>query len=276
MILAVRDGVFSTIQPQGLANIARRLNLSWQECAKQVGLSPFELMNQGNIDGIIDFVPGEEHKFDNFKRAVVTGIESIERSARAFVASNPYIVDYHRESLLRYLEPSSRAKKRESAGGPGSVGSPTEYSNVFGEAYRYLRYLRVRRRIKAASKQQYGRLTTRRKTVGDLQSRVERERNRIYFRWLLDPDRLVYDTSLNNAWKNYLRTKAVRNDERGTLLSLLRGAPRDNYVAARQALLATYVSYLYNHWKTESAGNLALLHQQLTNAEDSAYFITPR
>ena len=35
MILSLRDGVFSTIQPQGLASIARRLNLSWQECAKQ-------------------------------------------------------------------------------------------------------------------------------------------------------------------------------------------------------------------------------------------------
>ena len=43
MILSLSDGVFSTIQPRGLANIARRLNLSWQECAKYVGLSPFEL-----------------------------------------------------------------------------------------------------------------------------------------------------------------------------------------------------------------------------------------
>ncbi|MEQ8692234.1 MAG: carboxyl transferase domain-containing protein, partial [Pseudomonadales bacterium] len=32
MILSLRDAVFSTIQPNGLANIARRLNLSWQEC----------------------------------------------------------------------------------------------------------------------------------------------------------------------------------------------------------------------------------------------------
>ncbi|MYD44581.1 MAG: ATP-grasp domain-containing protein [Gammaproteobacteria bacterium] len=275
MILAVRDGVFSTIQPQGLANIARRANLSWQECAKQVGISPFELMNQGNIDGIIDYVPGEEHKFVNFKRAIVTGIESIENSARAFVASNPYIVDYHRQSLNRYLQPSSRAKKRESAGGPGGFGTPTEFSNVFGDAYRYLRYLRVRRRIKAASKQQYGRLTTRRQTVGDLQSRLERERNRIYFRWLLDPTRLVYEGPLNSAWKNYVSKKADQNEDRGALLSLLRGLPKENYIAARKALLSTFVSYLYNHWKTEAAGNLELLHQHLAQAEDSAYFVVP-
>ena len=39
VILSLRDGVFSTIQPAGLANIARRLNLSWQECAKYVGVA---------------------------------------------------------------------------------------------------------------------------------------------------------------------------------------------------------------------------------------------
>ena len=57
IILAVRDGVFSTIQPRSLASIARRLNLSWQECAKYVGLSPYELYAQGNIDGVIDWAP---------------------------------------------------------------------------------------------------------------------------------------------------------------------------------------------------------------------------
>ena len=30
LILAVRDAVFNTIQPKGLANIARKYNLSWQ------------------------------------------------------------------------------------------------------------------------------------------------------------------------------------------------------------------------------------------------------
>ena len=43
LILSLRDAVFSTIQPAGLASIARRLNLSWQQCAKYVGVSAFEL-----------------------------------------------------------------------------------------------------------------------------------------------------------------------------------------------------------------------------------------
>ena len=35
-----------------------RYNLSWQECAKLVGVSSYDLYAQGNIDGIIDYVQG--------------------------------------------------------------------------------------------------------------------------------------------------------------------------------------------------------------------------
>ena len=275
MILSLRDGVFSTIQPRSLANIARRLNLSWQECAKQVGLSPFELMAQGNIDGIIDYVPGEDYKVDNLRQAIMSGIDSIEHSAHAFVGSNPYIVDYHQQTLDRFLVAERRTKKLESPTGLGRLPTPTEFSNVFGEAYRYLRYLRVRRRIKASSRQQYGRLAASRQTVGELQTRVEKERNRIYFRWLLDPDRLIYDKSLTGAWTDYLSKKAARFEERGALSKLLRGEPARNLREARQLLLSTVIGYLYNHWKTEASGNLELLHRHLANATDSAYFLNP-
>ena len=275
MILSVRDGVFSTIQPRSLANIARRQNLSWQECAKQVGVSPYELLKQGNIDGVIDYVPGEDHKVDNLRKAIITAITSIEASARAFVGSNPYIVEYHHQTLKRFLEPSSRQQKRRSTSEFGTTPSPTEFSNVFGDTYRYLRYLRVRRRIKASSKFQYGRLASRRETQGDLQARIERDRNKIYFRWLLDPDRLIYDSSLNGAWKDYKSRRAVKGVQRGTLSRFLRGEPAVQYEQARAALLSTYIGYLYNHWKTESTGNLALLHHHLTHAEDASYFIKP-
>ena len=40
ILLSLRDGIFNTIQPQGLQSIARKYNLSWQECAKSVGVSP--------------------------------------------------------------------------------------------------------------------------------------------------------------------------------------------------------------------------------------------
>ena len=115
LILSVRDGLFSTIQPKGLANIARRLNLSWQECAKQVGVSPFQLMAQGNIDGVIDYSPNESEKLENFRLAIQTGIAAIEASTKTFVAQNPYIMDHYRRGLLRYLEPSERLRAVEAS-----------------------------------------------------------------------------------------------------------------------------------------------------------------
>jgi acetyl-CoA carboxylase alpha subunit len=38
LLLSVRDGVFNTIQPRGLAGIARKYDLSWQESARYVGV----------------------------------------------------------------------------------------------------------------------------------------------------------------------------------------------------------------------------------------------
>ena len=104
MILSVRDGVFSTIQPMGLASIARRMNLSWQECAKYVGLSAQELYEQGNIDGVIDYAPGEEDgQLENLRMAVIDAITSIESRAKEFVGENPYILDHYRSSIKRCL-----------------------------------------------------------------------------------------------------------------------------------------------------------------------------
>ena len=43
LLLSTRTSVFNTIHPKGLANLNRRHNLSWQECAKFVGID-FQLL----------------------------------------------------------------------------------------------------------------------------------------------------------------------------------------------------------------------------------------
>jgi len=58
-LLIVKDGLFNTIQPQGLAAIARRQSLSWQKCAQLVGLSAHELACDGVVDGVIDLSPND-------------------------------------------------------------------------------------------------------------------------------------------------------------------------------------------------------------------------
>ena len=274
IILSVRDGVFSTIQPKSLASIARRLNLSWQECAKHVGVSPYELMQQGNIDGIIDYAPGDDgHRLENLRLAIVSGILAVEQATKTFVAENPYILDHYRRSLLRYLEPSERLQKVQASASLKLSRNPTEYLNVFGVTFRYLRYLRVRRRIKATTRQQYGRLAQSELPEGELGARSDRERRRIFLRWVQDPDKLIYDDTLNRAWKEYTEKKRAVHEERTRVQQFFLGEPRKNYEDARNHLLASVGMYLYNRWKSEASGNLRTLKQYIEDYEDTRHLI---
>lgn len=269
VILSVRDGVFSTIQPKGLANIARRLNLSWQECAKYVGLSPFELYSQGNIDGVIDYAPGETgDKLENFRGAIVAGLLRVEDKVKEFVAENPYILEHYRLSLQRYLEPSEQLKTMQDTASMRVTRTPTEYLNVFGVAYRYLRYLKVRQRIRATTKSQYGRLADQELPKGELDVRADLERRQTFLRWMQDPDRVVYDDALSRAWKNYNEKKQAVHDERGRIAQLIFGEPKKNYEDARASLIATVGVFLYNRWKADAMGNLRALRDFLQHHED--------
>jgi acetyl/propionyl-CoA carboxylase alpha subunit len=275
MILSVRDGVFSTIQPKSLANIARRLNLSWQECAKYVGLSPFELYAQGNIDGVIDYAPGESNaQLENLRLAIVAGVLRVEAKVKEFVAENPYILDHYRQSLQRYLNPSEQLKRMQSSASLKLTKNPTEYLTVFGVAYRYLRYLKVRQRIKATSTTQYGRLADQELPKGELSTRAELERRLLFIRWLQDPDKVVYDDALSRAWKNYNEKKQAVHDERGRIAQLLFGEPRKNYEEARSNLLSAVGVFLYNRWKGASVGNLRALKEFLHHHEDTRQILT--
>ncbi len=280
LILSVRDGVFSTIAPKGLASIARRLNLSWQQCAKQVGLSPYELKGQGNIDAVIDYVPGED--IGNLRLAIVSGLHHVEESTKRFVADHPYIMEHYRRSLQRYLNPSERLRKVQATAALTLTRNPTEYLNVFGLAYRYLRYLRVRHRIKSASTRSYGRLAEQELPAGELDARTDRERRETFLRWLQDPDKVIYDDALSRAWKNYLEKKQTVNDTRGRVAQYLFGERQKNYQDAKDNLIAIVGMYLYNRWKADAAGNFQAFKAFAENVDETrslfrvAEFAEPR
>ena len=269
LILSVSDGVFSTIQPPGLANIARRLNLSWQECAKYVGLSPFELYMQGYIDGVIDYSPDQPEKLENLRLAIVGGLLSVEERTKQFVAESPYIMDHYRQSLQRYMNPSRHLQMMQANAMLKVTQNPTEYLNVFGVAYRYLRYLKVRRRIRATSTQQYGRLAARDLPEGELARRAELERRRTFLKWLQDPDKVVYDDALSKTLKSYSDAKQAVHDERGRIAQLLFGEPRKNYEQSRARLISAVGAFLYNRWKADAASNLKVLAAFLDAHEDT-------
>ena len=273
MILSVSDGVFSTIQPPGLANIARRLNLSWQECAKYVGLSPFELYMQGYIDGVIDYSPDQPDKRDNLRLAIVGGLSSVERRTEQFVAESPYILDHYRQSLQRYLNPSPQLRKMQESALLKLTKNPTEYLNVFGVAYRYLRYLKVRQRIRATSTHQYGRLAARDLPEGELARRAELERRRTFLKWLQDPDKVVYDDALSKALRSYRDAKQAVHDERGRIAQLIFGEPRKKYEQSRARLVSAVGGFLYNRWKGDAATNLKALASFLESHEDTYHIL---
>ncbi len=274
LILCLRDGVFSTIQPAGLANIARRLNLSWQECAKYVGLSAPELHTQGNIDAIVDYSPNDPpQQIEKLRSALVGSIINIENLTKEFVAENPYILDHYKQSLLRYLKPSSQLQAMENSASLTLTKNPTEYVNVFGIAYRYLRYLQVRKRIKATSVQQYGRLASQEIPTGELHIRANRERRQTFLYWLQDPDKVVYDEALSKAWRNYTDKRQAMNDERGRIAQMIFGEPKENYELARNNILSTVGAFLYNRWKREAAGNLEALKSYLEGHHDTRHIL---
>ena len=276
MILSVSDGVFSTIQPPGLASIARRLNLSWQECAKYVGLSPFELYMQGYVDGVIDYSPEQPDKLENLRLAIVGGLSSVEQRTREFVAESPYILDHYRQSLQRYLNPSAQLQAMQERALMKIIRNPTEYHNVFGVAYRYLRYLKVRQRIRATSTHQYGRLAARDLPEGELARRAERERRRTFLKWLQDPDKVVYDDLLSKALRSYHDARQAVHDERGRIAQLVFGEPRKNYEHSRARLISTVGGFLYNRWKGDAASNLKALAGYLEAHEDTWHVLRVR
>ena len=271
LLLSLRTGVFNTIHPKGLANLVRRYNLSWQECAQSVGVSPFELYKQGNIDGIIDYDPGESDRVQNLKDAIVTSIISIENSTRDFVNNHPEILEHYRRNINRYLHLSESLSAVHASSTLKLRTSPTEYPNVFGVAFRYLRYLR--RRIKSTTTTQYGRLASSELPEGELFQRVRRERRSAFLSWLLDPDKIIYEDVLNKAWKNYVDKKAVMGDERGRIAQLIFGEPIQNYENAKRDLGMLCGLHLYNRWKANSKDNLVALMDHISDQETSTYLL---
>ncbi|MCE9614229.1 MAG: ATP-grasp domain-containing protein [Lentisphaerae bacterium] len=259
ILLSVRDGVFNTIQPQGLANIARKYDLSWQECAKFVGVSAYELYQQGYIDGIIDFVPGERAKLTNLKRAILSSIALVERSAIEFVSRNPVVFDHYRRSIERYVDPEPGLQQMLAGSALSVAESPTTQLNIFGVAYRYLRYLTLRKRLRSISIDSYGRLSDLEIPKGDLHKRAEEERRHAFEQWLKAPLELRYDDRLLKAWKVYrLRRRAV-NEPRGRFRRLVFGSSDMQFAEARSRLCLQYALYLFNLWKTAAPGNFRSL-----------------
>lgn len=269
ILLSVRDGIFNTIQPQGLQSIARKFGLSWQECAKEVGVSPEELLSLGCIDGIIDYSPEDiDERQHNLQKAIISSIEAIEKAAVEFVGQTPDLIQHYQRNLDRYLNPTPYQQALEQNAPAQLSRWPTIQPNIFGLCYRYMRYLRLRGRIHSISSNEYGRLSKLTLPQGDLQERLAHEQARMFNAWIENPDKLVYDDELAKGWKNFLSKRENIDTERNTVTRFLLGEPKENYEKAKQALLFNLSFSLYNRWKNNAAYNFNELLRLLADEQE--------
>ncbi|MGL4711417.1 MAG: biotin carboxylase N-terminal domain-containing protein, partial [Shewanella sp.] len=242
----------------------------WQECAKSVGVSPEELYTSGCIDGIIDFSPGDrDERQHNLRRAIISSVEAVERAAMNFVRESKDLREHYDRSLTRFLNPSKNLMALELNAELAVATSPTNHHNVFGSAYRYLRYLTLRSRIHSISQEQYGRLSRASVPEGDLLARIQQEQDRVFQAWLSSPDKLVYDEELNKLWTNFVAKRSEVSTERNMLTRLILGEPKENYKKARKALLFNISWSLYHRWKSNAANNFKGLIQHLESLPKS-------
>jgi acetyl/propionyl-CoA carboxylase alpha subunit len=275
ILLSVRDGIFNTIQPQGLANIARKYNLSWQECAKYVGVSAYELIENNVIDGIIDYAPSDRiDQLQNLLNAVISSITSIEKGAIEFTRENPYIMDHYKRSVERFLDPSEKLHAIQGHSKMAVATSPSEHHNIFRMTYRYMRYLTLRKRIFSTSKGHYSRLTETEIPSGKLSQRNEEEKREKFQEWLQAPDKIRYDDELNKLWKNYRQKADERSEDRNSISRLFFGEPEDNYIKAKQDFSFSLGLYLFNRWKSDADINFSELINYLTNYQQSRFLLT--
>ncbi|MFT7128201.1 MAG: acetyl/propionyl-CoA carboxylase alpha subunit/acetyl-CoA carboxylase alpha subunit [Gammaproteobacteria bacterium] len=274
VLLSVRDGIFNTIQPQGLQSIARKFNLSWQECAKAVGVSPEELYTLGCIDGIIDYSPvDQDERQHNLQKAIFSSIEAIENASVEFVRNSVELREHYDRHLARRLSPGKHEKVMVSSSTLGydldlGLGrTPTTQSNIFGLCYRYLRYLSVRGRVHSISSSEYGRLSKLTLPEGDLDSRLSLEKDSVFKNWLNDPDKVIYDDQLAKVWKNFNNKREDLNNERNAVTRLLLGEPKEKYEQAVTSLTFEIGFLLYNRWKSSATHNFRALIALLEDEE---------
>ncbi len=258
ILLSVRDGVFNTIYPKGLSNIAHKYNLSWEECAKYIGVSAFELSAAGYFDGIIDYTPDEPQLLQNLQNAILSAIECIEDNSKKLLKShNLYFWEHYQESLKHYLNPSEMLIEDNNL----TDKTPTGILNIFGDVNRFLRFLKLRHKITSQSVVHYARLST--IPQGQLQEREAREQRIKFQNWLNSPVELRYHDNLFKKYKRFREAYQNRENQRRRLVTFFIGDPKERLELATKELTSDVLLYLYNYWKENAIENLTQLYEHL-------------
>lgn len=274
LLLAVRNGAFNTIQPKGLANIARQYNLSWQESARYVGVSPSELYRSGAIDGVIDWDPSNDsdiksnYASNNLVAAMFSAITEIENDAKREVLENRKITSNYVSNARTEKLHQKEFNALQKAANFEIYGELSEYPNVYAHSMMYLRSLSMRCRIHSTTVESYGRLAEEEIPKGDLSERTRQLREVAFKQWLSDPEKLVYNDQLAKAWSNLKQKEDELETDRNKITALILGDPQNNYKSAKKNYCFILCLYLYNRWKSDAAFNFVEMSRMLTELGD--------
>ncbi len=266
ILLSLRDGVFNTIHPKGLSNIARKYNLSWEECAKYVGTSAYELCQMGYFDGIVDYTPEQAHLLPNLRKAILSSVDCIEANAKALLRNHDFFYDHYRQSIQHYLNPSEMWIEDNRI----TDKTPTGILNIFGDAYRFLRYLKLRYKLQRGAISSYSRLSALTVPTGQLQERLAKARQENFQKWLKLPMELRYQEELYRKFKRYVEAAQNKDSEPGKIVVFFMGDPKEKFETAVKELTSDISLYLYNYWKENARESLTQLYEYLgqTNSID--------
>ena len=209
---------------------------------------------------MIDFVPGEGgDRLACFEAAVASSIAVVEQRAKIFVRDEPAVFEHYRLNTRRYVDPSRSLLALEEVAPLSRLRSPAEQVNVFGVAFRYLRYLGLRRRLTSTTVSSYGRLAAAEVPAGAARARRDRQRRLSFERWLENPLAVRYDDVLSRTYKRYAAARDALHDGRGRLASFLLGSREYHFNRARAELLLEFGFHLYNQWKDAAEDNFGRL-----------------
>ncbi|MAM88074.1 MAG: carbamoyl-phosphate synthase large subunit [unclassified Hahellaceae] len=268
VLLSVRDGLFSTIQPQGLASIARKQKLAWQQCAQRVGVSACETACKGWIDGIVDYSPSDQREgLEHLKSAVVGSLAFLEKQLSVFVQPDgaavfaPVGSEYQR-SLAVFLD------KPERLAGPNNsyyADSLTQLPSLFGYTLRHMRQQQVASRLSFTTISSLPAAGS----VAPIQPQQQSsEKLGVFNEWFQREEKLIYEQRLLDRYERFQKARQAKDEDRSALAALVLGKPQEKYRQAAEALAFELGLYLYNRWKAQAAEGFVALSEFL--AEQAA------
>lgn len=247
LLLSVRDGVFNTIQPQGLASIARKQGIDWKTCASLVGISPAELCLEGLIDGVVDYSPCEgKDKLNNLKLAILYSIEAIEKQTLQTVRDWQPISEYYQQQLRLITNPNEGAHL-------------CEYHSVYGLGFRVERSRKLRARLGNTGKSKLNRESIEKPVVVTPEQEKLSRSIAHYENWQKNSGQIAYEENIRKAWEAFLSAEKNRDVEQGYIKSIFLGSREDRYAKAVNETLSELSFYLYNCWQQEASHHLPLL-----------------